>query len=157
MRVFRRNLERLYRVVWKDEIISYYLERNQSYDRVLDIFIRANDGGTKLSKSDLLLSMITSKWGGINARDEIYRFVEELNQGLDRRNAFDKDFIMRACLIVSDLDCAYKTENFTTDNLKIIESKWNLIRISVRRTVQLVNGFGLDRDTLTSAVTPTED
>jgi uncharacterized protein with ParB-like and HNH nuclease domain len=59
-RIARRNLEQLFRVIWKDEVVSFYTEKNQSYDRVLDIFIRANDGGTKLSKSDLLLSMITS-------------------------------------------------------------------------------------------------
>jgi len=70
--VFKRNLERLYRAVWKDEVISYYTEHDQDYDRVLDIFVRANEGGTKLSKSDLLLSMVTSQWGGVNARDEIY-------------------------------------------------------------------------------------
>lgn len=64
-RIARRNLEQLFRVIWKDEVVSFYTEKNQSYDRVLDIFIRANDGGTKLSKSDLLLSMITSKWEGI--------------------------------------------------------------------------------------------
>ena len=67
------------------------LHRNQSYDRVLDIFIRANDGGTKLSKSDLLLFlMITSKWEGVSARQEIYDFVDLLNDGLDARNDLDK-------------------------------------------------------------------
>ena len=66
--IFERNLERLYRAVWKDDVISYYTEVNQDYDRVLDIFVRANEGGTKLSKSDLLLSMITSNWDGMNAR-----------------------------------------------------------------------------------------
>ncbi len=67
-RILTRNLERLYRTIWKDGVIAYYTEKDQSYDRVLNIFIRANDGGTKLSKSDLLLSMITSKWEGTSAR-----------------------------------------------------------------------------------------
>ena len=150
-RVFRRNLERLYRMLWKDEVVSYYTERNQSYDRVLDIFIRANDGGTKLSKSDLLLSMITSKWDGVNAREEIYNFVSYLNEDLLRKNNFDKDFVMRACLVVSDLDHRYKINNFTTSNLAVIQRKWVRIKISIETAVRLVNRFGIDRDTLTSA------
>jgi uncharacterized protein with ParB-like and HNH nuclease domain len=150
-RTARRNLERLYRTVWKDEVIAYYTEKNQSYDRVLDIFIRANDGGTKLSKSDLLLSMITSKWDGINAREEIYAFVERLNNELDRKNGFDKDFVMRSCLVLSDLDHRYKVGNFTSDNLATIQAKWPEIKAALESTVRLVNRFGIDRDTLTSA------
>ncbi len=88
--VFRRNLERLYRAVWKDEVIAYYTENDQDYDRVLDIFVRANDGGTQLTKSDLLLSMITSKWDGVNARDEIYSFVERLKGVLRGRTHLRK-------------------------------------------------------------------
>jgi hypothetical protein len=72
MKVFRRNLERLYRAIHTDQVIAYYKETDQDYDRVLDIFVRANDGGTKLSKSDLLLSMVTSSWDGVNAREEIF-------------------------------------------------------------------------------------
>ncbi len=83
--IFERNLERLYRAVWKDDVISYYTENDQDYDRVLDIFVRANEGGTKLSKSNLLLSMITSKWKGVNAREEIYNFVDRLNDDLLRK------------------------------------------------------------------------
>lgn len=150
-RMIEKNLDRLYRVIWKEEVISYYTEKAQDYDRVLNIFIRANDGGTKLSKSDLLLSMITSKWSDRNARDEIYDFVEELNSGMQRKNDFDKDFVLRAALIVSDLDCTYKVENFTPKNLAIMQQRWPHIRTAVRRTVALVNHFGIDRDTLTSA------
>lgn len=148
--IARRTMENLYRKIWKDEAVSYYMEKNQSYDRVLDIFIRANDGGTKLSKSDLLLSMITSKWNGINAREEIYDFVERLNNGLDRRNNFEKDFVMRSCLLISDLDHIYKVNNFTNDALATIQEKWPNIRTALERTIRLVNGFGIDRDTLTS-------
>jgi uncharacterized protein with ParB-like and HNH nuclease domain len=149
--LLRRNLERIYRLVWKEEAISYFTERNQSYDRVLDIFIRANDGGTKLSKSDLLLSMITSKWGGVNAREEIYNFVDTINNDLDRRNNFDKDFVMRSCLVVSDLDQRYNVNNFTTSNLAIIQDNWELIKHSIKATIRLINKLGIDRDTLTSA------
>lgn len=150
-RLASKTLDRLYRTIWKDGVIAYYTEKDQSYDRVLDIFIRANDGGTKLSKSDLLLSMITSQWDGVSARQEIYDFVDLLNTGLDARNDLDKDFIMKSCLVLCDLDQRYKVGNFTTTNLKLIETNWKRIKASLEATLRLVNRFGIDRDTLTSA------
>ncbi len=149
--VFERNLRRLYEAIWKGEFISYYIEHEQDYDRVLDIFIRANEGGTKLSKSDLLLSMVTSKWKGINARDEIYSFVDRLNNDLTRKNNFDKDFVMKTCLVVSDLSVQYKVANFNVKNLTLIQDKWEGIKKATETAVDLVNTFGIDRDTLTSA------
>mgnify|MGYP003676115428 CR=1 FL=1 len=147
----RKNLMNLYRKIWKDEVIAYYTEKSQVYDRVLDIFIRANDGGTKLSKSDLLLSMITSKWDGVNAREEIYDFVQRLNNGLDRKNDLDKDFVMRSCLVISDLEHRYIVNNFTNDALAQIQRRWPDIKLALERTMKLINRFGIDRDTLTSA------
>lgn len=62
-RVVEKNLKKLYHAVWVDESIAYFTETSHSLERVLDIFVRANEGGTKLSKSDLLLSTITTTWG----------------------------------------------------------------------------------------------
>jgi hypothetical protein len=149
--VFERNLERLYRAIWKDAFINYYAETDQNYDRALDIFVRANEGGTKLSKSDLLLSMITSKWSGVNAREEIHHFVDRINNGLTRKNDFTKDFIMKSCLVLPDLPVAYKVHNFTDKNLLLIESKWIEIKQAIEKAIDLINHFGIDGDTLTSA------
>lgn len=149
--IFQRNLERLYRAIWKDEVIAYYTERDQDYDRVLDIFVRANEGGTKLTKSDLLLSMVTSQWGKINAREEIYNFVDYLNNQLTRKNDFSKDFIMKTCLVVTDLPVAYKVQNFNIQNLTKIQQNWEDIKNAISKSIDLVNYFGIDRDNLTSA------
>lgn len=151
IRIFEKNLQRLYEAIWKDEVIAYYTESDQDYDRVLDIFVRANEGGTKLSKSDLLLSMITSKWDGVNARDEIYSFVDHLNERRARKNNFDKDFIMKTCLVLTDLPVAYKVGNFTNQNLQHIQSHWAAIKNAIERAVDLINTFGIDRENLTSA------
>ncbi len=153
IKVFRRNLDRLYRAIWKDDVIAYYTEDDQDYDRVLDIFVRANEGGTKLSKSDLLLSMVISKWEGVSARNEIFNFVDRLNKGLTRKNDFDKDFIMKSFLVLVDLPVAYQVKNFTNKNLNLIQSKWEEIKDAIERAVNLINTFGVDRDNLTSANT----
>lgn len=150
-RIVERNLKKLYHAVWVDESIAYFTETSRSLERVLDIFVRANEGGTKLSKSDLLLSTITTTWGDLNAREEIYRYVEYLNSGLARNNNFDKDWVMKACLVLSDLPNAYKVSNFTKKNLDLIRENWEGIKSALEMTVRLANDFGIDRDTLTSA------
>ncbi|MCW2312228.1 DUF262 domain-containing protein [Rhodoferax antarcticus] len=149
-RVFARNLEKLYKAIHVDDVIAYYTEYDQDYDRVLDIFVRANDGGTKLSKSDLLLSMVTSKWAGMNARDEIFRFVDSLNTAHSRKNDFDKDFIMKSCLVLTDLPVVYKVQNFDNTNLELIRDQWESIKAAIRAGVSLINSFGIDRENLTS-------
>lgn len=151
MRVVRTTLDRLYRAIHKEDFIAYYLETEQDYDRVLDIFVRANAGGTKLSKSDLLMSTVTASWGDIDARQEIHSFVDDLNNGLTRRNDFDKDFVMKSCLVLTDLPVKYQVQNFNHQNLMRIRDKWTEIKRSLRAAVEFVNRHGIDRDTLTSA------
>lgn len=150
-RTFERNFASLYKAIHEDEVIAYYTETDQDYDRVLDIFVRANEGGTKLSKSDLLLSMVTSNWDGMNAREQIFNFVDRVNTQLTRRNDIDKDFIMKACLVLTDLPVAYKVHNFNNANLTKIRQSWEAIRKAIERGVDLTNSFGIDRDNLTSA------
>jgi uncharacterized protein with ParB-like and HNH nuclease domain len=59
--------------------ISYYLEKSSKLDKVLNIFIRINSGGTELSYSDLLLSIATAQWEEKDAREEIISLVDEIN------------------------------------------------------------------------------
>lgn len=149
-RIFERNFLRLYKAIHEDEVIAYYTELDQDYDRVLDIFVRANEGGTKLSKSDLLLSMVTSNWEGMNARDEVFKFVDHLNSNLSRKNDFDKDFIMKSCLVLTDLPVVYKVDNFNNKNLDLIRREWPRIKDAIEAGVNLINSFGVDRENLTS-------
>ena len=72
-------LDRLHRVVHTDPLIHYYEEEGQNIERVLNIFIRLNAGGTVLSYSDLLLSIAVAQWQQIDARAEIHKLVDELN------------------------------------------------------------------------------
>lgn len=149
-RVFRTNLDRLYRVIWKDDSISFYTEKSQSYDKVLDIFIRANDGGTKLSKSDLLMSMVTLKWSELNARDEINHLILDLNNELESENDVNRDFILRSSLLLSELDFLFKIQNFTKDNLSLIEMNWPNIKKALDMSFRVVNLFGIAKHNLTS-------
>jgi uncharacterized protein with ParB-like and HNH nuclease domain len=144
--LFQVNLSRLYSAICKDDVISYYVETNPNYDRAMDIFIRTNDGGIKLTKSDILLSMFISKWEDIKARKEIYDFVD----GLNIKNNFNKDLIMKTCLVLSDLPVRYEFSNFNRYNLKLMATNWNGIKDAIDKAVELSNSFGIGRNTLTS-------
>jgi hypothetical protein len=118
---------------------------------VLDIFVRANEAGTKLTKSDLLLSTLIANWEHEDARQEIHSFVDHLNGNLGRRNNLDKDFVIKACFVLCDLPVKYKITSFTRNNLKKVESKWPDIKSALERCLRLVNQFGIDGENLTSA------
>jgi len=55
------TLFKLHSVIHEKGSISYYKEKSQVLDKVLNIFIRINSGGTILSYSDLLLSIATAQ------------------------------------------------------------------------------------------------
>lgn len=143
-------LFKLHEVICSKATVSYYLEKKQDLDRVLDIFIRINAGGTKLSYSDLLLSIATAQWTSLNARETIIDVVDRINSignGFD----IDKDFILKSALVLADIgEIGFKVKNFNKENMEIIESKWNEITNALILSFQLVEKFGYDRDTLTS-------
>ena len=131
------TLRRLHRVIWKDEGINFYTEHDQSADRVLDIFVRAN-GGTKLPKADLLMSMITSKWSSGSVRVEINGFVHHINKGLGAPNKITRDLVLKACLVVCDKDVVYNVKNFTTEAIAEIKGNWFRIRQATENTCRLL-------------------
>ena len=146
----------LFEAVVERGVINSYLETSQNLDKVLNIFIRVNSGGTLLSYSDLLLSIATAEWKNTDAREEIYRFVDELNSMGDEFS-FDKDLILKSSLMLSDVrDFAFKVDNFNTANMKKVEQNWESIKDALRTAVKLVASFGYNWQTLTStnAVVP---
>ncbi|HPL64401.1 MAG TPA: DUF262 domain-containing protein [Syntrophales bacterium] len=149
--IVEHNLTRLYEAVWSDEVISYHTETDPDHERILEIFVRANSGGTELSKSDLLLSTLTLHWGAENAREVINDFVDELNIQLTRRNRLNKDFVMKSCLVLLNLPVAYRVSSFTKETCAKIKSEWDEIRAAIRKAVDAANAFGIDESTLTSA------
>ena len=135
--------------------INYYEERSQDYDKVLTIFVRANSAGTPLEYSDLLLSTATAKWQNLNARDEINKLTDELNElGSGDGYKFGKDFVLKASLyLTEDLPIQYKVKNFTRANLRKIEANWDGIRTYLATTVRLVAKFGYRWENIVAPLT----
>lgn len=145
-----RTLFKLHEVVHTAATINYFLERDDSLDKVLQIFIRVNSGGTILSYSDLLLSVATAQWKELDAREEIHKLVDDLNHIGDGFN-IDKDMVLKTALVLSDFnDVAFRVDNFNKSNMLQIEANWRRITRALESAVELVSALGFNRQTLTS-------
>jgi Protein of unknown function DUF262 len=123
---------------------NYYEEKSQDYDKVLQVFVRANSAGLPLEYSDLLLATATAKWEKLDARSEIHNFTSALNE-IGNGYSFGKDFVLKASLYLSeDLPIQYKVRNFTRKNLRIIEENWGGIKDALALTVRLISRFGFN-------------
>ena len=143
-------LSKLYKSIVEDAIINFYLEKSEELDKVLHIFIRVNSGGTKLSYSDLLLSIATAQWKDKDAREIIHGFVDNINKINPGFNV-NKDLILKSCLVLTDIkDIKFKVDNFSTSNMALIEREWDNISSALYNTVQLVSSFGFSDKTLTA-------
>ena len=145
-----RVLAGLQKVVQTEPVIAYYEEGDQDLDKVLDIFIRTNSGGTTLSYSDMLMSMATAQWENLDAREAIHGTVDEINRTGDGFG-FSKDFLLKAGLMLAGVGSVrFKVTNFNRENMKLLEDQWDSITRAVRTAVELVARFGFSRGSLTA-------
>lgn len=145
-----RALFKLHTIIHTTPVISYYLEQSKELDKVLNIFIRVNSGGTTLNYSDLLLSFATAQWEERDAREEINSFVDEINEIGFGFNV-NKDFVLKACLVLSDFsDISFKVDNFNKSNMLKIQNDWDDITKAIRDAMKLISSFGFSRENITS-------
>lgn len=103
-------------------------------DDIVEIFIRANSGGTKLGKSDLLFSLLTSSWD--EADGSMESLLEDLNQG---GFAFDRDFVLKTCLTVLGKGARYEVAKFRDGKTKEeIISKWDSLSDAIKAVRDLL-------------------
>ncbi len=144
------TLSRLLDVIHVKTLINYYLEQEQDYDKALNIFIRTNSGGEKLSYSDLIMSTIIAGWGSqsISARDEFNNLINEIWNSTEI--VIDKDLIIRSYLLIFSDDIKFRVTNFSLANAKEFKDNWNGIRAAIVEAIELVRDFGYVERTLTS-------
>lgn len=129
-------LKALYEML-NDNRIYYFDIESQNLDEVVEIFTRVNSGGMTLKKSDLLFSILVAQW--TEGRDEIKDIIESM---IASDINISQDFIMRACLVLSDLPVKYKLESFTSKNINIIKKNWNDIKSSLIKLCDLLPEIG---------------
>lgn len=136
----RKTLRRLYYAIRREEVLNYFVEESQDIGRVLDIFIRTNEGGTPLRPSDLLMSIMSASWEDARDRvDELVNFIRtELGFSIDR------DLVMKATVMLTDADVQLQARNFDASNVARIRQLWNEIHQALIESFSLIASFGLN-------------
>ena len=126
--------------------ISYYEEDTDSLDKVLNIFVRVNSGGTALDYTDFLMSMIINQWG--DGREEINTAIDNISNDYD----FDipKDVFLRACLFLADENLNFKADNFKQNKIQKIKVNFESILSSLRKSCHIFKELGYSKDNLRS-------
>lgn len=138
-------LSKLQQVIHSDRLINYYLEKEQDYDKALNIFIRINSGGEPLNFSDLLISIAVAHWS--DAREEIRKLVDNIR---DKGFSIPKDFILKTFLYLYSKDIRFKVKNFNQNNVAELKKEWQKIRETILEVFDLIKSFGFTDYTLTS-------
>ena len=138
----KRSSKKLWSNLKNKELINYYPEREKNMDKVLDIFVRTNAGGTKLSKSDLLFSIIKKDW--TKAREEFKTLVKTINK-VDKYK-FSNDFILKTSLVIfakNQEDIKYNVGN-SKNIVQNIKNNWKDISSAITLVVdEIDNKFRL--------------
>ena len=122
-----------------EKMINYYCVDDQDQDKVLEIFIRTNSGGTPLSFSDLLMSISSANWTQFDAREEMKSIKDKIYSYGNPNFNVSQDFILKSLLVLSDVDVRFKIDNFGRQNIALFEQKWPNIKKSLDATFNLLD------------------
>ncbi|MBH0275991.1 DUF262 domain-containing protein, partial [Helicobacter pylori] len=132
-------LETLNKAFHTKQLISFFEETEKNLNKVLNIFIRANSGGVKLSYSDLLMSILTASFSS-DIREKMNELVDALKYR-DFSN-MGQDQVLKTCLLLIGKDTTFELKNFNKKNIKEIEDNWEKITKSIYNATELLETFG---------------
>ncbi len=132
-------LEKLKDAFHNKQLISFFEETEKNLNKVLNIFIRVNSGGVKLSYSDLLMSILTASFSS-DIREKMNELVDTLkDKGFSNMG---QDQVLKTCLLLIGKDTTFELKNFNKKNIKEIEDNWEKITDSIYNAVKLLENFG---------------
>ncbi|GAA7108539.1 DUF262 domain-containing protein [Helicobacter pylori] len=121
------------------QLISFFEEEEKNLNKVLNIFIRVNSGGVKLSYSDLLMSILTANFSS-DIREKMNALVDALkDKGFSNMG---QDQVLKTCLLLIGKDTTFELKNFNKKNIKEIEENWEKITESIYNAAKLLETFG---------------
>lgn len=132
-------LEKLKDAFHTKQLISFFEEKEKNLNKVLNIFIRVNSGGVKLSYSDLLMSILTASFSS-DIREKMNELVDALK--LKGFPNVEQDQVLKTCLLLIGKDTTFELKNFNKNNIKEIEENWEKITESIYNAAKLLETFG---------------
>ncbi|WP_025452948.1 DUF262 domain-containing protein [Helicobacter pylori] len=132
-------LETLNKAFHDKQLISFFEETEKNLNKVLNIFIRVNSGGGKLSYSDLLMSILTASFSS-DIREKIRELVDALkDKGFSNMK---QDQVLKTYLLLVGSNTEFKLKNFNKPNIKKFEDNWEKITDSIYNATKLLETFG---------------
>lgn len=138
----QENIELIRNVFCTQEHIAYQIidcvDRAEAYtdDDIVEIFIRANSGGTTLNKSDLMFSLLINSWE--EADENMYELLDVLNK---TGYKFTRDFIIKTCLVLLNQGARYNVDKLRDDKVRQgILDKWDAITKAIKTVKDYVYG-----------------
>ncbi|EQD92147.1 hypothetical protein L932_09195 [Helicobacter pylori PZ5026] len=132
-------LETLNKAFYDKQLFSFFEETEKNLNKVLNIFIRVNSGGVKLSYSDLLMSILTASFSS-DIREKMNELVDALkDKGFPNMG---QDQVLKTCLLLIGKDTTFELKNFNKKNIKEIEDNWEKITDSIYNVAKLLETFG---------------
>lgn len=134
----RRNLHMLRRILTQSDLVPLEVideevmnsEQARTIDEILDIFVRVNSGGTRLTRSDLMFSLIKTRWAG--AREAFDTLLARVNP--NAALPIDKDFVIRGLLTIADKPPTIEVETIAR-HWPDMEAKFDAFDAAVRSTM----------------------
>ncbi len=132
-------LEKLRDAFFTKQLISFFEEKEKDLNKVLNIFIRVNSGGVKLSYSDLLMSILIANFAS-DIREEMNKLVDALKE----KGFFimGRDQVLKTCFLLTGKNTTFELKNFNKSNIKKIEENWEKITESIYAAAELLKTFG---------------
>lgn len=154
----RKTLDKLHNALHINNSVNYFEAKNKSLAEVIEIFVRVNSGGQKLSASDLMLSIASGTLGNTDIHVKMQNAINAINSSVkDTMNGFkvDKELILQAGLMATNAPSLSlkKKENYERDQIDtIFQSSWDNIVDSLSTTLQYIEHLGFNGNKLSKSI-----
>lgn|SRR5574344_41508 len=142
----KKILKKLDIAIFTASNINFYEEDEQNPDKAVNIFTRINSGGTYLSFSDIMFSLLVANWKK-DAKTEINELVDRIN---NKGFSVNIDYVLKSFLFLYHKMIKASINSFSKQFCSLIEKNWENIRDSIDSLFDLLRSYGLDSYTLTS-------
>lgn len=146
----KETLFELWKKINGDKVINYLVIPDQDQNKVLDVFVRTNAGGTSLTFSDLLMSISSANWKKYDAHKEMDDTQKEVFRYGNPNFLFSQDNILKTILVMESDDIRFRLDNFSREKVKSFENSWDRIRKSIVATFNFLDNLGYSNATLPS-------
>ena len=119
--------------VFDEKLINYTLIEDMYQDDALEMFVRFNNGGTRIGKADITMSILAVYWP--EAKVEFNRLLTDSYEG------FGTDFLVRTALMIfGDV----MKSNITYQVMNDLKSNWKYFRKALNTTSKILLDLNID-------------